>query len=135
MTEVDYRGQAPLDVTVVPARAAYLVRDGSREGFCRAVQEAGTRWAGVTEPIVPVRAGGAVEASARNVVDLARVDGAVNVDLPDQEAQIAAAALGLDCVSIASIDSWGITMMTSPARLLNSSISIVTVSGSDPSPW
>ncbi|MCA1694485.1 MAG: hypothetical protein LC749_07030, partial [Actinobacteria bacterium] len=84
---------------------------------------------------VPVRAGGAVEASARNVVDLARVDGAVNVDLPDQEAQIAAAVLGLDCVSIASIDSWGITMMTSPARLLNSSISIVTVSGSDPSPW
>jgi hypothetical protein len=112
VSEVEYRGQFTLDATVVPARAAYLVRDGSRGGFRRAVQEACTRWAGMTEPIVPVLAGGVVEHWAREIVDLARVDGAVNVDLPEDEARVAAAALGLDCVAIASIVSGGTTMAT-----------------------
>lgn len=107
VVQVEYRGQFPLDVTVVPARAAYLVREDSRGGFHRAVQEASTRWAGMTEPIVPVAHGGMVENWARNLFDLARVDGAVNVDLPDEEAQVAAAALGLECVPIAEIDRWG----------------------------
>lgn len=110
--QVEYRGQFPLEVTVVPARAAYLVREDSRGGFRRAVQEASTRWAGVTEPIVPVQLGGVVEDWVRKVVEFARVDGAVNVDLPDEEARVVAAALGLECVRITDIDRWGITLFT-----------------------
>jgi hypothetical protein len=112
MVDSEYRGQYPLDVTVVPARAAYLVREGSPEGFRRAIQEASTRWAGMTEPIVPVLEGGTVEDWARNVVTLARMDGAVNVNLPREEADAAAAALGLDCVPLSDIDRWGTTMFT-----------------------
>lgn len=49
---------------------------------------------------------------ARTVVELARVDGAVNVDLPDDQARTAAAALSLDYVRIDDIDRWGITATT-----------------------
>jgi hypothetical protein len=112
VVEGEYRGQFPLDVTVVPARAVYLVREDSRDGFRRAVQEASTRWAGVTEPIVPVSPGGVIEDSVRKIVDLARVDGAINVDLPDDEAVLAAAVLGLDWVPLADIDRGGVTMWT-----------------------
>ncbi|MGH3627866.1 MAG: hypothetical protein ACRDRL_10565 [Sciscionella sp.] len=118
MAEIEYRGQYPLDVTVVPARAVYLVREDSRDGFRRAVQEASTRWAGMTEPIVPVQEDGTVEDWARHVVKLARVDGAVDVDLPDEQARTVAAALGLDCVRIQDIDRWGITATTChPSRV------------------
>jgi hypothetical protein len=124
-----------MDVTVVPARAVYLVREGSRDGFRRAVQEASTRWAGMTEPIVPVQGDGNVEDWARTVVEFARVDGAVNVDLPDEEAAAVAAALGLDCVRIDDIDRWGITSRTchpsavGPARLPGQSVVIASPPG------
>ena len=112
MSEIEYRGQYPLDVTIVPARAVYLVREDSRDGFRRAVQEASTRWGGMTEPIVPVQEDGTVEDWARTVVELARVDGAVNVDLPEGQARTVAATLGLECVGIEHIDRWGITATT-----------------------
>jgi hypothetical protein len=112
VAETDYSGQHPLLVTVVPARAAYLVRADSRDGFRRAVQEASSRWAGITEPIVPVHSDGTISESARTTVTLARVDGAVNVDLTDDVAQVAAATLNLDCVPLAEIDRSGITRYT-----------------------
>ena len=103
----DYLGQATLRATVVPARAAYLVAQGSRSGIRRAVQEASTRWGGMTEPIVPVSPGGQVDAWWGQVVELAGVDGAVNVDLPQDDAAAAAAALALPLVSLAHIDRSG----------------------------
>jgi hypothetical protein len=100
MTESEYRGQATLLATVVPARAAYLVRKNSHDGFRRAVQEASTRWAGVTEPIVPVSANGRIEEWALRMVTLADVEGLVNVDLPDSEAESVSKRLGLTWVPL-----------------------------------
>ena len=104
MTGVDYLGQRSLQATLVPARAVYLVREGSRSGFRRAVQEASSRWGGMTEPIVPVATEGHVEDWWRQVVELAGVDGAVNVDVPEEEAAAAAGELKLPLVPLARID-------------------------------
>src|SRR5437763_421356 len=51
-----------MTAAVLPSRAGYLVREGSDTGFRRAVQEACTRWGGVSEPIIPVKDGGEVDA-------------------------------------------------------------------------
>lgn len=83
-----------------------------------AVQEASTRWAGVTEPIVPVRATGGVDAWWEQVVGLSNVDGLVNVNLPSAVAESVAARLGLPVVDIARIDEEGRTQFTThPAAL------------------
>jgi hypothetical protein len=71
----------------MPARAAYLIRAGSQTGFRRAIQEASTRWAGVTEPIIPVRKGGRVDNWWKLVVETANVNATVNVDVPANDAQ------------------------------------------------
>jgi hypothetical protein len=113
MTGVDYLGQASLRATVVPARAVYLVREGSSSGFRRAVQEASTRWGGMTEPIVPVSADGNLDGAWwRRVVELASVDGAVNVDVPGDNAAAVAGELGLTLVPLAHIDRTGPVMWT-----------------------
>ncbi len=112
VTGVDYLGQASLRATVVPARAVYLVREGSRSGFLRAVQEASTRWGGMTEPIVQISAGGHLDDWWGQVVELARVDGAVNVDVPEDDAVAAAAKLGLPLVPLVQIDRAGPVMWT-----------------------
>jgi hypothetical protein len=61
---------------------------------------------------VPIQANGTITDSARTTVALARVDGAVNVGLPDDLAPDAAAALNLDCVPLADIDQSGMTQYT-----------------------
>lgn len=71
------------------------------------MQEASTRWAGVTEPIVPVSAEGRVEDSAQRMVAQARVDGLVNVDLTESKAASAASDLSLPWVPLSQIDSTG----------------------------
>ena len=45
-----YVGPTALRATVLPARAVYLVAEGSKTGLRRAVQESCTRWGGMTEP-------------------------------------------------------------------------------------
>ena len=57
---LDYLGEYPFAVTVVPARVAYLMTSGSRTGMRRSIEEAPTRWAGSTEPILAVKASGRV---------------------------------------------------------------------------
>lgn len=94
---------------VLPARAVYLINEGSSEGFRRAVQEASTRWGGVSEPIVEVLADGTVLPGHHQVVELSRAVGAVNVDLSEEQASKAAATLGLECVSIDRVDRDGVT--------------------------
>ncbi|MEO5318150.1 hypothetical protein PV761_06135 [Arthrobacter sp. CC3] len=112
MKDVEYQGLMPVVAIVAPARAAYLVRAGSRDGFRRAVQEACTRWGGATEPILPVGDDGQLEDWVNDVASISGVDGLVNIDLTEDEAQAASSQLGLPCVPIAHIDRYGTTSMS-----------------------
>lgn len=111
--QLGYLGQGIIRAAVVPARAAYLIRAGSRDGFRRAVQEACTRWAGVTEPIVAVRKGGDVDGLWEQLVEVADVDGLVNVDARDSDAKSVAARFGLDVIPLDRIDRSATTRWTS----------------------
>jgi hypothetical protein len=108
----DYVGPTTLRATVLPARAVYLVTDGSKPGLHRAVQESCTRWGGMTEPIIPVKSGGEIDPWWLQVVTLARADGAVNVDADPEEALVVAGKLGLPLVPLADIDRVGLTAFT-----------------------
>ena len=108
----DYVGPTAVQAAVLPARAVYLVADGSEEGLRRAVQEACTRWGGMTEPIIPVKPGGEIDPWWRAVVSTARADGAVNVDAGTEDAANAAVALGLGLVPLADIDRNGLAAFT-----------------------
>ncbi|MEV6548764.1 hypothetical protein AB0M57_08630 [Streptomyces sp. NPDC051597] len=110
--QMDYRGQMAMQAAVLPARAVYLIKEGSNSGFRRAVQEASTRWGGVSEPIIEVLPDGSVLPGHRQVVELSGAVGAVNVDLSEEQASTAAAQLDLDCVSLLRVDQDGITRFT-----------------------
>jgi hypothetical protein len=99
-------------VTVRPARAVYLIGEGSRDGFRRAVQEASTRWGGACELIVEVRDDGSADADVLRSVRLSHIEGAVNIDAPYKHAVTLAASLGLELTDIAAIDESGITSFT-----------------------
>ncbi|GGT26060.1 hypothetical protein GCM10014713_18900 [Streptomyces purpureus] len=101
-----------------PARAAYLIAEGSRDGLRRAVQEATSRWGGQTEPIVPVPEDGTIAPDHRRVIEVAHVDGLVNVDAPADHAQSLAESFDMQLTPIDHIDRWGATRCTShPADL------------------
>lgn len=112
MSRPDYIGPSAVRAAVLPARVVYLIADGSEGGLRRAVQEACTRWGGMTEPIVPVKPGGGFQPWFGQLVSLARVDAAVNVDAPSADATAAAAELGIDLVSLANIDTIGLSAFT-----------------------
>ncbi|MBG0568453.1 hypothetical protein [Actinoplanes aureus] len=116
-------------VAVRPARAVYLIAEGSRAGFRRAVQEATTRWGGACEPIVEVSADGSLAGLDTQIVETAGVDGAVNVDVSPDHARATADSLGLDLVPIDDIDRWGKTRYTTHPAALRLSPS--TVDGSN----
>jgi hypothetical protein len=107
MTGSPPSGPTSFIVSVLPARAVYLIRAGSHSGFRRAIQEASTRWGGVTEPIIPVRKGGGVDDWGKQAVGTANVNAAVNVDVPASDAQRAAEELDLPLVELARIDHHG----------------------------
>jgi hypothetical protein len=111
----DIRSTA-FEATLRPARAIYLVdaADGpSRIGARQAIQQASTRWGGACELIILVAEDGAVTERDRAMVELARIDGAVNVNLPPTSARAAAEALGLAVVPLSDIEDYGITTATS----------------------
>ncbi|BCL30931.1 hypothetical protein GCM10017557_57900 [Streptomyces aurantiacus] len=110
--QMEYRGQMAIQAAVLPARAVYLIKEGSSEGFRRAVQEASTRWGGVSEPIVEVLPDGSVPPGHQQVVELSGAVGAVNVDLSEEQARNAASQLNLDCVPLLRVDRDGITRFT-----------------------
>ena len=112
MDQVTLVGRADVRAAVLPARAAYLVKAGDRQAALTAVREASTRWAGVTEPIIPVRASGRIDAWWVQVVELSNVDGLVNVSLPPDLAEAVGARFGLSVVDIARIDRQGETRIT-----------------------
>jgi hypothetical protein len=109
---VDYLGQVAMRAAVLPARAVYLISDGSRSGLRRAVQEACTRWGGMTEPIVPVPPGGQIADWWLQVAALSGANNAVNVDVPDDDAADAARQLGVDLIPLAQIDRAGTVMFS-----------------------
>lgn len=118
--QLGYLGQGIIRVAVLPARAAYLIRAGSRDGFRTAVQEACTRWAGITEPIVPVRKGGHVDALWEQLIETADVDGLVNVDAHEEDATAVGIRLGLQVTPLNRIDDSGVTHWTShPAAVVD----------------
>jgi hypothetical protein len=118
MSRPEHVGPALVKVSLVPARAAYLIRAGSRKGMRRAIQEASTRWGGMTEPIIPVHRNGTVDSWWRAVVRVAKVEGLVDVDAGPDAANTAGDALGLPVVPLKDIDRWGPTMWTlHPASL------------------
>src|SRR5680860_1166939 len=110
--EPAYLGQGVIRAAVGPARAASLDRAGSGDGFRRAVQEASTRWGGMTEPIIPVRKGGRVDGLWRQIVELADVDGLVNVDVDLDDAEAAAGGLQLRVTPLEHVDRFGPTRWT-----------------------
>jgi hypothetical protein len=112
MDSQDYVGPTAAQAAVVPARAVYLVADGSEGGLRRAVQEACTRWGGMTEPILPVKRGGEIDPWWQQVVSTTRADSAVNVDADPDDAAAVAEALGLDLVPLADIDHRGLAAFT-----------------------
>jgi hypothetical protein len=103
----EYLGQEEFQLTVGPSRVAYLIRANSRGGYRRAVQEASTRWGGFTEPIVPVKGGGRIDAAWSQFVEFANLDEVVNIDVDHDEAVVAARSLGLPLERLADIDSRG----------------------------
>ena len=112
MASPDYIGPTAVRAAVLPARVVYLIADASESGLRRAVQEACTRWGGMTEPIVPVKPGGGFEPAYGQITSLARVDAAVNVDAPSADASAAAAELAKDLISLADIDNFGLSAFT-----------------------
>ena len=99
-------------VSLLPARSAYLVGARSRSGLTRAVQEASTRWGGITEPIIPVHADGHIPPLWEQVIEVAQIDGLVNVDLKEELADKVEANLGIPVIDISHIDRHGMTMFS-----------------------
>lgn len=108
----DYVGPTMVRAAVLPGRAVYLVTDESEKGLRRAVQEACTRWGGMTEPIIPVKQDGEVDPWCEQVVSLSRADSAVNVDVDPEDAAAVAGKLGLTLVPLADIDATGTAAFT-----------------------
>ena len=103
----DYLGQAAFRLEVVPARVAYLIAPRSEGGFRQAVREASTRWAGVTEPIIPVWRNGRVLPWWSQVLELLQIDALVRVDADLQASARVAHRVGLPLIELADIDRAG----------------------------
>lgn len=98
--------QSVLHAAFLPPRAAYLIAEGSTEGFRRAVECASTRWGGVTEPIVVVGAHGLAEPVV-TVLRMADVESLVRVDAPIGASRLIADELTLDLIELDAIDMEG----------------------------
>lgn len=106
------------EVTYSPSRAAYLIRPNSKAGMRRAVAEATTRWGGLTEPIIVVPPSARLSRLWGHVLDVANVDGLVNVDVEHDAAQKIADDFSKQLVPIDDIDRWGETMFSSYPSLI-----------------
>lgn len=100
-------GPTSFQVEILPARVAYLIRTGSKSGFRRAIQEATTRWGGMTEPIIPVSKNGRIAAWWGQVIELSRVDALVDIDVGLANSTIVAGRMGLPSVPLSEIDRFG----------------------------
>ncbi|MFD4913090.1 hypothetical protein ACFWNR_07685 [Streptomyces virginiae] len=115
MGHQEYVGHRLIEVAALPARVAYLIAEGSRDGFRAAVRTATHRWGGMTEPIIEV----ASETDREDVGKLVRnaeVQAVVNVDADACRAAQLADSWRLPLVAIGDMRSentWGIWEFTS----------------------
>jgi hypothetical protein len=109
----DYLGQSIMHLAVLPARVVYLIREGSADGLRQAVHAASSRWGGAAEPIIPAAIDGSIRPLYKQVVGLAGVEEAVNVDLPEAVAASAAAQLGLGVMPLSWMGHGGESAFTS----------------------
>jgi len=111
-------GQSTFRVRVLPARAGYLTRPDDSCGVVEAIREASTRWAGSSELIVPVPASDEVDGWWLQTLELADVDGLVNVNIDPDVAEGVAKTVGLQVVDLVDIDRSGRTQYSiHPANL------------------
>jgi len=103
----DYLGQEEFRITARPGRCAYLIAEGDTAGFVRAVQEATSRWGGMTEPIVPVGADGELARGWMQFVQVAHAEELVNVSANASHCKGIADAIGLPVVRLDDIDRSG----------------------------
>ena len=94
-----------VEIALGPARGAYLVRAGDRGGVVEAIQVASTRWGGVTEPIIPVKASGRIDDLWSRVLEYSPVDGLINVNLAADVAEEVQRRLGLPLVDLNNVGS------------------------------
>lgn len=108
------KGPMAMTAVVLPARAVYLVAEGSRAGFVTAVQLATGRWGGMTEPIVPVTADGTVSSEHAQMVAAAGLEAAINVDVATEAAERASELLEL---ALVPLDQAGSMATCSPSAV------------------
>ena len=107
MQSREYLGQEDFRMAIAPERVAYPIGEESVSGFKRAIQEACTRWGGITEPIIPVGPEVELDNQWRTVVELADVDELINVDCGERAARTVSQLLELPLVSVDAIDQEG----------------------------
>ncbi|MDJ0386006.1 hypothetical protein [Streptomyces sp. G-G2] len=122
MGQQEYVGHRLIDVAVLPARVAYLIAEGSSDGFRAAVRAASHRWGGMTEPIIEATS----EADSKDVAKLVRiadVQAVVNVDADASRATELGDSWKLPVVAIGAMYSrspWGIWEFTTrPESMTN----------------
>lgn len=98
-------GPATFQIDLLPARAAYLIRKGSKSGFRRAVQEASSRWGGISEPIIQVSKNGSIDPWSRQILEISKADALVNIDLESEVSEKVSLNVGMDCVPLNLIDN------------------------------
>jgi hypothetical protein len=106
---MEYLGRITVQGVLAPSRGAYLIKPQSRKGLRCAICEASTRWGGRSEPIIPVYAGRRLRPGWEQVVEVSGVDGLINVDVDQEDAQRVATQLGLGVVPAEHVDRWGET--------------------------
>lgn len=117
---MEYLGRITISGVLVPSRGAYMIRAGSRAGLRRAICEASTRWGGQCEPVVPVYSKRKLEGWWQQVIELSDVDGLINVDVPEADAQRVAKQLGLSVVPVDQVDHWGDMKWTAHPAVVDS---------------
>ena len=111
-------GQSIFRVRVLPARAGYLTKQDDKAGVVKAIRVASTRWAGISEPIIPVPESGSLGDWWRQVVGFADLDGLVNINIEPDVAETVAQTLALSVVDIADVDRSGRTQFSTRAAHL-----------------
>ncbi|MFD9271196.1 hypothetical protein ACFWB1_30920 [Streptomyces goshikiensis] len=121
MGQQEYVGHRLIEVAVLPARVAYLIAEGSSDGFRAAVRAATHRWGGMTEPIIEMTSEMDNEAVAK-LVRIADVQAVVNVDTDASRAAQLGDSWKLPVVAIDDMRSGapgGIWEFTSPSESMS----------------
>ncbi|MGY2876352.1 hypothetical protein ACVW00_003542 [Marmoricola sp. URHA0025 HA25] len=95
----EYLGQQALARSLSPVRVAYVYPQGDEVAFRRAVLHASERWAGITEPIIPIDSSGTVTDADLQIVEISDVDALITIGIDPKRGHDAATSMGLDAVA------------------------------------